>query len=321
MLKKRKLGETGLEVSELALGGLFISSYGTDADSAKAVVQRAVELGVNYIDTAPGYMDSESVLGGILGGIDAPIILGTKLGYKPEPYRHQDPEFLRRAFDDSLKRLRRDSVDILMIHEPDRPDMADWWSDADACEGPVMDILREAREAGKTRFIGLGGTTVYEMANVIDTGKFDVLLTAFNYDLLWREAGEHLIPNAVERGMGVVCGSPLHQGALAKVYQKDVLDTPAKWLSPPRRKQFAALYEFVNDHRFPLPELAIRFVLSNENVSTALTGVRSIEELESNVAAVEKGPLPTSTLEELDAIAKMVPYRPCLEPWGLPFNS
>ena len=183
-----------------------------------------------------------------------------------------------------------------------------------------MDVLQEALQAGQTKHIGLGGTTVYELAHIVDSGKFDVLLTAFNYDLLWREAGPYLLPRAVDHQMGIVCGSPLHQGALARQYVHDV-SQPARWLSEPRQKQYQALYEFVNDCGVPLPELALRFVLSNEAVSTVLTGVRSVEELESNVAAAEKGPLPEAVLGELKTIAEMVPFRPLQEPLALPFEG
>ena len=106
-MKKRTLGRTELEVSELGLGGLFISSYGSEFRQAKQVIKRALELGVTYIDTAPGYMDSEEVLGKALKYIDAPYILSTKLGYKPEPFKPCDKGFLYQAFEESLKRLNR----------------------------------------------------------------------------------------------------------------------------------------------------------------------------------------------------------------------
>ena len=320
MLKKRKLGRTGLEVSELALGGLFIGSFGTDAASAQEVIRRAIELGINYIDTAPGYTGSEQVIGDALGKIDEPCILSTKMGYKPEPFEPRNAEFLRRALADSLKRLQRDAVDILMIHEPDRVEAMDWWEDAESATGPVMDILSEALETGQARYTGLGGSTVYEMAHIVDTGKFDVLITAFNYDLLWREAGLYLLPSALENRMGIVCGSPLHQGAFARPYLREVKG-PSRWLSTPRQKQFLALYDFVSDCGLSLPELALRFLLSDHAVSTVLTGARSVEELENNVAAAEKGPLPEEMLEELNTIADMVPFRPMLEPLGLPFEG
>ncbi len=320
MLKKRKLGCTGLEVSELALGGLFISSYGTDRDSAGAIIRRAWELGINYIDTAPGYLDSEAVLGEALSGMDADFIISTKLGYQPEPYQPKDPEFLRQALAKSLERLRRDSVDILMIHEPDRPEIMDWWEDGRQYRGPVMGVLEEARETGKADYIGLGGTTAYEMAHVIKTGSFQVLLTAFQYSLLWREAEHAVLPAAIDHGMGIICGSPLQQGALAKLY-RDEIKNGAGWLSPPRQKQFGCLYQLVQDTGIELPELALRFILSNTSVTSVLTGARSVEELEKNVAASAKGPLPEDVLKELDTIAAMVPFRPYLEPFALPFGS
>lgn len=319
-MRKRRLGRTGLEVSELGLGGLFISSYGSEFRQAKQVIKRALELGVTYIDTAPGYMDSEEVLGKALKDIDAPYVLSTKLGYKPEPFKPLDKRFLYQAFEESLKRLSRNYVDILLIHEPDRPEMMDWWKDKDNYEGPVMDVLNELKANGKIKYLGLGGTTAYEMGHIIDTGKFDVVLTAFNYDLLWREAEYMILPNAKKHNMGIVLGSPLHQGALARKYINDVSNSP-KWLSPPRQQQFKRLYELVEDLKMSLPELAIRMVLSNPDISTVLVGAKSVAELEKNIEFAEKGELSNSVLKAIDNIAEMVPFRPYMEPLGLPFNS
>jgi aryl-alcohol dehydrogenase-like predicted oxidoreductase len=324
MLNKRILGRSGLKVSELALGGLFISSHGTDRVSAAAIIKRAWELGINYIDTAPGYMDSEAVLGEALNKIDAEFIISTKLGYKPEPFDPQNREFLQKAFKQSLTNLKREKVDILMIHEPDRyddPNFMDWWSDKENYQGPIMEVLAEAREKGKVDYIGLGGTTAYEMANVMDSGNFDMVLTAFQYNLLWREAEQAILPVAIKHQMGIICGSPLHQGNLAGIYMDDVVNKPATWLSPPRRKQFRRLYEFVKDLNIGLPELCIRFLLSNPDVATVLSGVKNIEELESNVAAAEKGPLTEEVIAEINDIAAMVPFKPYLEPLALPFKS
>lgn len=324
MLKKRILGRTGLEVSELSLGGLFISSHGADRATADEVIRRAWELGINYIDTAPGYLDSESVLGETLSKFDCDFIISTKIGYKPEPFEPQNKEFLKKAAEQSLKNLKRDSVDIFMIHEPDRyedPKFFDWWTDKEEFNGLVIEVLEELREEGKTKFLGLGGTTAYEMPLIMNTGRFDAVLTAFQYNLLWREAEHAALPSAKANHMGVICGSPLHQGSLAKIYENDVLKNPPNWLNPPRRKQFTRLYSLVKDLGIELPELCIRFILSNPDVSSVLTGVRCIEELENNVAAAEKGALSGEILREIDGIASMVPFRPYLEPLALPFNS
>ncbi len=321
MLQKRILGKTGLAVSEIGLGGLFISSYGTERATAREVIRRARELGINYIDTAPGYADSESVLGEALREIDADFIISTKLGYQPEPFQPRNREFLRQAFHRSLQNLHRDSVDMLMIHEPDRPDVCDWWEDREHCRGPVLEVLKELRDEGRCRHIGVGGTTAYEMTSVVASGHFEVLLTAFQYSLLWREAEHGLLDEAGRQRMGIVCGSPLQQGALARLYRNDVMDHPAPWLSAPRRRQMLRLYELVQDLKMPLPELAIRFILSNRAVSCVLTGVRTLAELESSVAAAAAGPLSGEILAELRRIYEMVPFRPYLEPLGLPFKS
>ena len=128
-MKYRKLGETGFEVSELAMGGLFVASFATDKEEARRAVHRALELGVNYIDTAPGYYNSEEVLGYALQGVTQPVILSTKLGGRPSPFNPQDKAALRRSVEESLRLLGRSTIDILMIHEPDRPEQYDWYSD------------------------------------------------------------------------------------------------------------------------------------------------------------------------------------------------
>lgn len=328
-MKKRRLGQTDLLVTELGLGGLFVSAVGGPFEQAREAVIRAIDLGVNYIDTAPGYRNSEEVLGRILHseGLEkrvedvsgGPLVLSTKLGGSPEPFEPKDATCLRRSVENSLALLHRDVIDILMIHEPDRPGQYDWWTDALRYDGPVMDVLSELKAEGTIRYTGLGGTTAYEIVPIIDTGKFDVLLTAFNYSPLWREAELEVLPAAKRQGMGVIIGSPLQQGALARRYDHEV-EEGARWLSPPRRAQYRELYRFVDELGVTLPELGYRFAISNPDVSTVLMGARSAQEVEENVAAVEKGPLPAGVLTRLDEIAAMVQFRPFEEPFSLPFG-
>ena len=318
-MRYRTLGKTGLQVSELSMGGLFVSSFGATREEARRAVRRALELGVNYIDTAPGYGDSEEVLGYALPGVQQPYILSTKLGGRPQPFDPQDKDALRRSVKESLRLLRRDTIDILMIHEPDRPGQYDWFPDWEHFHGPVCELLAELKAAGIVRFTGLGGTTAYTLPHIIATGAYDVVLTAFNYSLLWQEARIAVLPEAVKQGMGIIIGSPLQQGALARCYTGEV-ESSARWLSPPRRAQFKRLYALVRELDMPLPELALRFVLSNPDVSTTLMGARSAAEVEQNVQAVEKGPLPPDVMATIQEIAAMVPFRPFEEPFGLPFN-
>ena len=149
--------------------------------------------------------------------------------------------------------------------------------------------------------------------------QFDVVLTAFNYSLLWQEALHAVLPEARRQNMGIVVGSPLQQGALSRIY-RDEVEHGARWLSPPRRAQYRALYAFVDELGIGLPELALRFVLSNPDISCTLTGARSVAEVEMNVAAAERGPLPDDILARIAEIAAMVPFRPFDEPFVMPFG-
>ena len=319
-MEKRILGRTGLEVSVLGMGGAFITSRANTArDEARRAVHRAFELGLNYVDTAPSYSDSEEVVGYALNGVTRPFILSTKLGGRPQPFNPRDKAGLRRSVEESLRLIGRDQIDILFVHEPDRPGQYDWWTDWEGFHGPVNDLLDELKAEKIIRFTALGGTTAYELPRIIATGRYDVVLTAFNYSLLWREATIAVLPEAKRQGMGIIIGSPLQQGALARRYDEQIR-AGAPWLSAPRREQYRRLYAFVDEIGIPLPELGMRFVISNPDISMTLTGARSVAEVEANVAAVEKGPLPADVLQRLGEIADLVPFRPWEEPFVMPFE-
>ncbi|MEE3259095.1 MAG: aldo/keto reductase, partial [Candidatus Latescibacterota bacterium] len=280
---------------------------------------RAFELGVNYVDTAPTYRDSEEVLGRVLPGVDTPCYLSTKIGGRPQPFAPQNPDHLRQSVEESLRLLKRDHIDLLMVHEPERPGFYDWWTDRDNYIGPVLDVLDELKERGIIRFTGVGGTTAYAMAPILATGRFDVVLTAFNYSLLWREAEHAILPTAKKLGMGIVIGSPLQQGVLSRRHDEEVQAGP-RWMSPPRRAQLLKLYALLDEIDMSLPEISLRFVLSNPDISCTLMGARSAAEVELNIAAADRGPLASEILQRLDEIAAMVPFRPTEEPSCLPLG-
>ena len=316
-MEYRMLGRTGLEVSQLAFGGLFVASFAAELDEAKRAVNRALELGINYIDTAPAYGNSEEVLGKALQGVAHPLIISTKLGGRPQPFLPRDKTCLLASVQESLALLGRDHIDLLLIHEPDRPAQYDWWTDWKTVQGPVLEVLEDLKQRGVIKAFGLAGTTAYEMAYLCRSGKFDVVLTAFNYSLLWREAAIEVIPAAKEQGMGIIVGSPLQQGALARCYVEAINDPTVYWLSRPRREQLKALYAFVDECGLSLPELSLRFVISNPDISCVLMGARSVAETEHNAAAIAQGPLPPNILARLDEIAAMVPFRPFGEPFAI----
>ena len=317
-MKKKGLGRTGLEVSELALGAAFVTGGEAGFEGAKPIIHRAMELGMNLIDTSADYGDSERAVGAGLEEVSTPCIVSTKLGPRTKDFDPKNPRDLRKNVEESLSILKRDTIDILMIHEPDRSGQLDWWDDYDTYKGPVRDLLLELKDAGLIKFTGLGGTTAYEIVPIMATGEYDVLLTAFNYSMLWREAEIEVLPEAKKQNMGILLASPTQQGWLASQY-KDQVYSGAPWLSKPRREQLKKLYKLVDDVGIPIAEMALRWVLRNKDASSILTGPRNIAQLEQNVTAVEKGPLPDDISTELDEIAAMVPFRPFEEPFGCPF--
>ena len=141
-MRHRILGKTGIRVSEIGMGGLFVSSHGSDRAEGIRAVRRGLELGINYVDTAPSYRDSEEVMGLALDGVTQPFILSTKLGGRPQPFDPRDPDQLRRSVETSLELLKRDAIDILMIHEPDRPGQYDWFTDWERFHGPYASCSR-----------------------------------------------------------------------------------------------------------------------------------------------------------------------------------
>lgn len=315
-MKYALLGCTGLKVSKFSLGGAFLPSN-TQLEEARRVVRRAVDLGITYIDTAPTYGNSEEVLGFALKGIREPLILSTKFSGKPKPFDPRDKSGLQRLFNDSRRLLGRDRIDILLIHEPDRPGQYDWWTDFVKVDGPVYEFCQELKQKGLIGHFGPAGTTTSELAHLCRSGKFEIVLTAFNYSLLWREAAIEVIPAAIDKKMGIVSGSPLQQGGLSRRYDEAVNNQDIYWLSKPRREQFKALYRFLDESGISLTELALRFVISNTDIHTTLTGSGSVAEVEQNVAAINKGPLPPDIMKRLDEIGAMVPFRPFNEPFGM----
>ncbi len=319
-MQYRTLGRTGLSISELALGGLYTSSLGGGVEETGKLLTHALAAGINLVDTAPAYADSEATLGQVRPGIESPLLLSTKLGGRPQPFDPRNAQALLASVEHSLKLLGRDVIDILLIHEPDRPQQYSWWSQLDPLAGPVLEVLDQLKRQGKIRFTGLAGTTVNEMAYLIRHGNFDVLLTAFNFNILFREAVPELLPLAAAKGMGVMVGSALGQGGLGRRFDAEVRRRPI-WLAPARQAQLLALYAYVDELDIGLPELCLRFVLSEPRITTVLTGAKTASQFDECVRAVEQGPLSLEVLQRLDAIAAMVPSRPFEEPMILPLGK
>jgi aryl-alcohol dehydrogenase-like predicted oxidoreductase len=320
IMQQRPLGKTGLNISVLTIGGLFTSSLAGGATETRRILKRAVDLGINAIDTAPAYADSESTIGQALTGLESHFLMISKLGGRPQPFNARDPKQLQQSVAESLQQLKCDHLDVLLIHEPDRAQQYPWWTSYAPLEGPVLDAINELKSQGQIRFSGLAGTTVTELTALIKSNLFDVVLTAFNYNALFREAAVELLPAATERQMGILDGSVLGQGFLARDYRAAVKQKPV-WLSTARQQQFLAYYDLLDQSGLTPVEMGLRFALSNPAISSIPIGCKSIEQLETSVKAIEQGPLSTDILNRLDQIAVMLPYRPFEEPMILPFSK
>lgn len=319
-MEMRKLGRTGLDVSLLSIGGLYTSSLAGGVSETKRIMQKAVDLGINAVDTAPAYADSELTLGNAIADLTAPLVITTKLGGRPTPFNPQDADGLKSSVEESLRLLGRDHVDILMIHEPDRPQQYPWWTSYDPLDGPVLEVIDALKQAGTIRFAGLAGTTVNELTYLVQQNKFDVVLTAFNYNALFREAESTVISAATVCEMGIVLGSVMGQGFLTRPH---MVSDPSNdvWISQARRQQLQQYASLLEESGMSAVELCLRFAIADTRVHTIPIGCKTIEQLETCVTAVEKGPLPADVRSRLDEIAAMLPYRPYEEPMILPLGK
>ncbi|MFC2007716.1 aldo/keto reductase [Chloroflexota bacterium] len=245
---KRRLGRTNFQASVVGLGGIPIQFE--DRDTAIAVVRRAMEMGINYIDTARVYGDSEIKIGAAVKGHRDELFITTKS-------MRRSREEARRQFEESFQHLDMDYIDLLFAHGVDtEEDLARVLSP----EGAVA-AFREAQDAGKVRYLGISGHNNPVLVSALKTGIFDVVLASYN--LTNTDADNELFPLARELDIGISVMKPLAGGALGV---------------PPEAVQFQ-----VADRAISTAEAALRFVLSNPLVHTVIPGMGSLSELEANV--------------------------------------
>jgi L-galactose dehydrogenase/L-glyceraldehyde 3-phosphate reductase len=322
-MERRALGRTGLQVSVLGfgcgdVGGLM--PRGAPADRERAVA-RALELGINYFDTAPSYGDglSERHLGETLRALGATPFVGTKVRLGPADLGDMRGA-VARSLEQSLQRLGLPRVDLLQLHNPIATARQDGRLAAADVLGDVVDGLEALRRAGKTRFYGI--TAVGEtpaLHGVVGSGRIDTAQVPHN--LLNPSAGRLLPPRFPAQdfsglldqcrahGVGAIAIRVLAGGALSGTSARHPLGTPR--VSPiatgsdyeadvARARRLQPL--IVEGHATSLIEAALRFAISHEGVSTVLVGYSSLEQLETAAAAVARGPLPAAALDRLRAV-------------------
>jgi len=284
-VRYRRFGKTDWQVSEIGLGGSWF--YGRPEMGLKpvshgvGVVERALELGVNYFDTAPLYGKgrSEEVLGHALKGVTDDYYLATKVGYFPEPFDYSR-DTVWRGFEASLQRLQRDRVDLVQIHESEQ---AGW--DGVFGKGRTLEALREIRDQGLATFIGLTGSDLVLMRDILkESDDFVSVITFCQYDLLVQEAKEVLVPTAAERDVAVIAASPLHGGLLGS--KRDHWRQQGRFADLFERQE--QVEELLQERDLDPVDAGLRYLLTDPRVSIILSGVDSVGELERS-AAVSDG--------------------------------
>ena len=312
-MKYRRLGRTGFEVSEIGYGAWGIGGRqwmgGTDGESLLAL-KRAIELGVNFIDTALAYNEghSERLVGSVLGETRAPIRVATKVPPKNRlwPARRgigiEDVfpyGYVIQSTETSLRNLGLDAIDLQQFHvwNPE-------WISRDEWRRAFEDLKR----SGKARAVGvsLNDHDPDSALELMRTGLIDTVQVIYN---IFDQSPEHnLFPLARQLDIGVIARVPFDEGSLTGAIdegtQFDPSEFRAMYFRGDRKKQ---VVERVNALKRdlegvpagPLPEIALRFTITHPGVSTVIPGTRRIRNAEANALVSEKGPLDAKTLEVL----------------------
>jgi aryl-alcohol dehydrogenase-like predicted oxidoreductase len=316
-MEMRTLGRTGVKVSPLCLGAMMFGLWGEpDHDVSIGIIDRAIEAGINFIDTADMYSngESETIVGKALAGSKRDnVILATKvhgpMGFDPNE-QGTSRRWIIREVENSLRRLDTDYIDLYQVHRP-RAD-----TEIDETLSALTDLVR----AGKVRYIGSSTFPAHEMVEAQyvarDRGRERFVTEQPPYSMLARGIERDVLPVAQEYGMGVIPWSPLQGGWLSGKWRKGGEDNQSRrsMMLPDRydlsipanqRKLDAAdaLGTLADEAGMSLIHMAIAFVIRHPAVTAAIIGPRTMEQLTSQLGAVDV----TLDAATLDAIDEIVP--------------
>jgi aryl-alcohol dehydrogenase-like predicted oxidoreductase len=313
----RTLGTTGTKVTPLCLGAMMFGDWGNkDHDDSIRIIHRALDAGINFIDTADVYSrgESEEIVGKALaGGKRDNVVLATKvhgtMGDDPNEFGNSR-RWIVKEVENSLRRLGTDWIDLYQIHRPEDD------TDIDETLGALSDLVHQ----GKVRYIG---SSTFPASQIVEAqwvaerrSRERFVCEQPPYSLLVREVEREVLPTAQRHGMGVIPWSPLAGGWLSGRYRKgeDLPESqraqriPSRYdMSDPgnQRKLEAAdaLARLAEENGMTLIELALAFVIRHPAVTSAIIGPRTMEHLESQLTAAEV----TLSDDMLDRIDEIVP--------------
>lgn len=284
-MEKRQLGKTDMQVSVLGFGGAEIGFENASPETVARLLNDALDAGLNVIDTAECYVNSEELIGQAVSGRRKDFWLFTKSGH-PEGMSMEDwrPESILASIERSLRRLRTDHVDLVQLHSCSAEDLR---------RGQVIAALEEARRRGWTRYIGYSGDG-RAAQDAVECGRFDTLQTSVS--IADQEALEKTLPLAQERRMGVIAKRPLANAVWRHAQRPDNGYYHAYWDRLRRLN-----YDFLNAGGKEAVAVALRFTLSVPGVHTAIVGTTKPGRWRENAALLEAGPLPAAQLDRIRA--------------------
>jgi aryl-alcohol dehydrogenase-like predicted oxidoreductase len=312
-MEYRYLGRTGVQVSPLCLGAMMFGPWGNDdrADSTR-VIHRALDAGINFIDTADVYSGgiSEEIVGEAIKDRRGDVFLATKffmpMGDDPN-HRGGSRRWIMQEVENSLRRLRTDHIDLYQVHRPS-PD-----TDVEETLGALTDLVRQ----GKVRYIGsssYSGSQIVEAQWAARERNLERFVTEQPpYSILVRGIEEDVLPAARRHGMGILTYSPLAGGWLSGRWRKDAASTPTSSARPSARFDMStaanqrkldvveSLAQLAEQGGLSLIELAIAFVINHPGVTSAIVGPRTMEQLESYLPAAELR-LSSDVLDQIDEL-------------------
>ncbi len=308
----RELGRTGISVSEIGYGAWGIGGtgwIGAQDDESKRALNRAIDLGLTFIDTAWEYGDghSERVIGEVLRGRDEQVYVATKVPPKNRmwPARHgshADEAFpggyIREYTEESLRNLGVETLDIQQFHV---------WSSTWLEQGDWLDEVRRLKQDGKIRFFGVS-INDHEPASAVPlvrSGAVDTVQVIYN--VFDQSPEDELLPACVEQGVGVIVRVPLDEGGLTGRITPETTFPEGDWrhryFRGDRKREVAerarAIVDDLGEPIERLPEIALRYVLSHPAVSTVIPGMRSVRNVERNMAIADGRGLPDETVAAL----------------------
>lgn len=293
-MQYRKLGNSDLEISEITLGSWLTYGVGVDRDHAAACVNRAFEVGINFIDTANiyGRGAAESVLGELLAGRPrSSYMLATKLFFPmTETDRGLSAVQIHKQIDASLRRLRTDYVDLYQCHRFDPATPLE----------ETMRALTEVVEQGKARFVGFSEWTPEQIQQALDIPNVVRFVSSQpQYSMLWRKPERGVFDICARNGIGQIVWSPLAQGVLTGKYAPGAPPPPDSRAASDEMNDFMTpdlmservlaavqrLRPIARDAGLTMAQLALAWVLREPNVSSAIIGASRPEQVDDNARA------------------------------------